>query len=199
MLLTNLSTKAGLVNGSRGIVTSFKKYTRAELEGLGKEKLSMLFGNDISAKDATILIPLVTFISPPSNPSINLQSIQIVPHIFDQNILQPAGYYQKLKRIQLPLAWAWATTIHKCQGMSLDYAKINIEKTFLPGQGYVALSRVRNTQGLQIMGEYESWDRVFFSDPSVDWFLDHLKQKKEDDAIAAEEEAENSEVEKLGH
>ena len=84
--------------------------------------------------------------------------------------------------------------------MSLDYAKINIEKTFLPGQGYVALSRVRNTQGLQIMGEYESWDRVFFSDPSVDWFLDYLKQKKQGEAcIAAEEEAEDSEVEKLGH
>lgn len=198
MLLTNLSIKAGLVNGSRGIVTSFKRYSRVQLESLGKEKLFMLFGN-ATGNDATVSIPLVTFISPPSNPSLKLQSIPIVPHIFDQKILQPAGYYLKLNRIQLPLAFAWATTIHKCQGMSLDYATINIEKTFLPGQGYVAISRVRNTQGLQIIGEYKNWERVFFSDPSVDWFLDHLKQRKEDEACnLSEDQAENSKVEKLG-
>lgn len=199
MLLTNLATHAGLVNGSRGIVTSFRNYTRAGLEGLGEERLSMLFGNGHSAKHATVLIPLVTFIPPPSNPSLRLklQSIPIVPHIFDQSILQPAGYYLKLKRIQIPLDWAWATTIHKCQGMSLDYAIVNVEKTFLPGQGYVALSRVRNTQGLQIVGEYQNWDRVFFADPSVDWFLDHLEQKKEEEEAIAAKEAEDSAVGKL--
>jgi len=196
MLLTNLSTDHGLVNGSRGVVTSFKRYTRAELEehDLGKERLSMLFGNNISAKHTTIPIPLVTFIPPPSNPSLMLQNIPIVPDIFDQSILQPAGYYLRLKRVQLPLAWAWAFTIHKCQGMSLDYAIINIEKAFLPGQGYVALSRVRNTQGLQIKGEYDRWDRIFFSDPSVGWFLDHMKQKKE----TAARKSDHIEVEKLG-
>lgn len=53
---------------------------------------------------------------------------------------------------QIPLRLAWAITVHKSQGMTLDAARIDLRRAFVEGMGYVALSRVRRIDNLSLDG-----------------------------------------------
>jgi len=56
-------------------------------------------------------------------------------------------------RIQIPLMLCWAVTIHKSQGQTLDRLSVDVSNMFAPGQLYVALSRGRTLDGIEIVGD----------------------------------------------
>ncbi len=77
-----------------------------------------------------------------------------------------------VKRLQVPLILAWAVTIHKCQGATLDSALIDVgSTTFELGQAYVALSRVKSLDSLYI---YEYEPTSFKANPKVVTFYRSL-------------------------
>jgi ATP-dependent DNA helicase PIF1 len=85
------------------------------------------------------------------------------------------------KITQLPLRLAWAITVHKSQGMSLDSAVIDLSQSFEYGQGYVALSRVRALSGLFLTGfndrALEMHPKVIAKDQNFRAYSDAARKK----------------------
>lgn len=69
---------------------------------------------------------------------------------------------------QIPLRLAWAITVHKSQGMTLDAARIDLRKAFVEGMGYVALSRVKDLRNLYLSGINKMALRVSEDAQSID-------------------------------
>eukprot|EP00929_Paragymnodinium_shiwhaense_P041516 TRINITY_DN21553_c0_g1_i1.p1 TRINITY_DN21553_c0_g1~~TRINITY_DN21553_c0_g1_i1.p1 ORF type:complete len:641 (-),score=158.75 TRINITY_DN21553_c0_g1_i1:9-1931(-) len=78
-----------------------------------------------------------------------------------------------MRRLQIPLKLCWALTIHKAQGMSIDFLEVDLAKVFEAGQAYVALSRARTLEGLRVLTFDPS---RFWTEPRVAKFYeDHVE------------------------
>ncbi len=185
MLLRNLDVPRGRVNGSRGMVVDFVP------------RASVLAGSCAApvagALDAVALrswrgrlLPLVRF--------TDGEELVVAPSRFS-SVVPGTG---ECVRVQVPLKLAWAITVHKSQGMSLDAVRVSLGNTFAVGQAYVALSRARSLQGLQIVdwdpdcvrsdtsvvAFYGSWDGESDRTPpgEEDWWTAYQRKR---DALAA--------------
>ena len=114
-----------------------------------------------------------------NNPIVELLSnrkITVYPlqwTITEQNVV-------KAEITQIPLRLAWAITVHKSQGMTLDCAEVDLSKAFVTGMGYVALSRVKSLSGLRLLGLNELALKV---DPEIVKFDQGLRQKSQEEVI----------------
>lgn len=80
------------------------------------------------------------------------EKILVLPEVW---LVEENGEVEAMIR-QFPLRLAWAITVHKSQGMSLDAVEINLAKAFEYGMGYTALSRAKSLDGLKILGLNEA-------------------------------------------
>jgi ATP-dependent DNA helicase PIF1 len=155
MLVKNMDDT--LVNGSLGKVTGFmteqvfafyKENEEAFLEngGEGSEELAAL----TKLKEKTMgistqqLYPVVRFAIADGTTRDLLCKRE------DWKIELPNGEVQA-SRSQIPLILAWALSIHKAQGQTLERVRVDLGRVFEKGQAYVALSRATSMAGLQVM------------------------------------------------
>ena len=137
MLVYNVDTLDGLVNGVIGTVTSIVK----NITG-GVSTILVQFNNENVGKRAI------------ASSQWKQEYSTSVPITRREGMYEKTGSKGSQTTInQFPLTLAWAITIHKCQGLTLDKIVVNMHKSksvFRQGQAYVAFSRVKSLDGLYI-------------------------------------------------
>ena len=113
---------------------------------------------------------------------VKASSDSVVVHTFDgHDVTLERADWEKLnisnQKIatftQIPVKPAYAITVHKSQGMTLDYCDIDFKSVFAPGQAYVALSRVKSLDGLRVT----NWNRkCVFADKEALNFYERVRK-----------------------
>jgi ATP-dependent DNA helicase PIF1 len=123
-----------------------------EVLRLKKGALVMAVKNSQERKYANGSVGTVIDFEPSTEyPIVEFRSGKVVTMMPDTWELRD-GEKKRASITQIPLRLAWAITVHKSQGMTLDAARIDLRKAFVEGMGYVALSRVKNLRNLYLAG-----------------------------------------------
>ena len=157
---------------------------------LKKGALVMAVKNSLDRKYANGSIGVVEEFEPGSDyPVIAFQNGRTVTMQPDTWELRD-GDKKRASITQIPLRLAWAITVHKSQGMTLDAARIDLRKAFVEGMGYVALSRVKNVSNLYLHGINQMALRVSEVAQQIDSDLRH-RTKQDSQRFAALQEKAN--------
>ncbi|KAK8041983.1 hypothetical protein PG993_006506 [Apiospora rasikravindrae] len=183
VLLVNLNLSQGLCNGSQGIVCGFKAYEKDKLPKAARRGE----GGDVLPQDGPVIYgdladikerEIKSFIEGPCVewkqwPVVRFHNgiTRVIQAECSINELGDERPYSLLSRTQIPLAPAWAMTIHKSQSLTLDRVIVNLSKAFEVGQVYVALSRATGLEGLKIEGDVAGLETGLGGNKTVQRFL----------------------------
>ncbi|HYF10420.1 MAG TPA: AAA family ATPase [Candidatus Paceibacterota bacterium] len=138
--------------GKQGLVDALKKSCLAPEELTLKVGARVMFvKNNYERGYVNGTLGIVEGFDDFGTPRVRIASGKVIEVGVDSWKIEEEGKV-KAEISQLPLRLAWAITVHKSQGMSLDAAEIDLSRSFAPGMGYVALSRVRTLAGLRLTG-----------------------------------------------
>jgi ATP-dependent DNA helicase PIF1 len=157
MLLYNIDDT--LVNGSQGVVVNFQSCSTSNY--LSDEAIDSDEEEDDAVPFNRGVYPVVKF--------LNGRQETISPK--EWKIELPGGKIIASRK-QVPLALAWAISIHKSQGQTLDRVKVDLGRVFEKGQAYVALSRATSLEGLQVLNFSA---KKVVADPKVIEFYEGLE------------------------
>jgi ATP-dependent DNA helicase PIF1 len=139
VLLVNLDPDAKLMNGSQGEVIDFEKVEGVEK---GPTESSPAISSE-GGKFRSNFEPIVRFAN---------GQIKTISPVERQSRCGTNQRPYLAIRTQIPLLLAWALSIHKSQGMTLDYIDVSSKNLFEPGQLYVGLSRGTSLEGVILSG-----------------------------------------------
>ena len=145
-LTCNIDVADGLSNGARGEIV---KVTYLN----GKVRFVLVaFENSSIGKNAKQRNPYMS-----DHPNA-------VP-VYRQSVSFQLGKGLTVTRTQFPITLAWACTVHSVQGLTVDNIVVNMSDLFDYAHAYVAFSRVKTIEGLQILNDYQA--KKIKADPNV--------------------------------
>jgi ATP-dependent DNA helicase PIF1 len=150
ILQKNLNVEKGLINGSQGVITGFVEYDEAR-----HPRGSTVEGGRVAHLRRQCIENFMRSQKVPRLPIVKFNNQEAPETIYPDCGISERGFttpHSLLIRTQIPLLSGWALTIHKTQGMTLDRAIVDVGRCFVAGMAYVAPSRVKNLEGLQVDG-----------------------------------------------